>query len=358
MRAVLPRARHAALHGGARRVDTRSRAGLRFLMVRGALLALALVCASRLAAAGPNDLVLSRLATRIVENNEVIGTVGQSLELRALASQLGVVLAPRLLSPADTPGFGGFRFDVDVAQTSIDISESYWRARSGSLDPAGKGGGSHGPGTLRTVGVFARKGMWLPLPSFEIGAGAVHLLDSTTWTAQLYGKLALHEGYHGLPVPSVAVRGAVSRMMNQRELDLTVASLDVTLSKHLGIAGTWQLHPYGGWNLLMIVPRSEVIEGTVNIDPLVPGNEIDANNNFVFQDQDTILRHRILVGAKLRYHVVQLTLEAQYALAGTSVDDRPGTEIACEPDSMTSDCDAADTADAQTTLSLSLGLDF
>ncbi|HEU4734784.1 MAG TPA: hypothetical protein VFT22_43130 [Kofleriaceae bacterium] len=339
-------------------------------MVRGALAALVLALvpaallagiagAPRRAAADPNDLVLSRLATRITgAGGQLDSVVGQNLEFRALASQLGVVLAPHLLTPADTLGFGGFQFDVDVSQTSIDSTQPYWRARAGSPDPSGENRVANGPSVLRTVGVFAHKGLWFPVPSFEIGVGAVHLIDSSTWTAQLYGKIGLQEGYHELPIPSLAVRGAVSRMMNQRELDLTVASLDITASKHFGIGGTWRLDPFIGWNLLFIIPRSEVIDATPNVDPLNPGDEMDANNNFVFKDQSTIYRQRLLVGAKFQYYVVQLTVEAQLALAGSSVDDRAGTSDPCQPGSTTSNCDAKDIAAAQTTLSVSAGVDF
>lgn len=331
--------------------------------VAGVLLALGLVAPAVLAPATAhadvNDIVLSRLSTRITDGGgNLVNAVGQNLEFRALASQLGVVLAPHLLTPADTVGFGGFQFTVDYSATTIDANASYWKARAGSEDPAGTGSAGHGSDMMSTVGLFARKGMWFPVPSFEVGVGAVHLIDSQIWTGQLYTKLGIHEGYHQLPLPSVAVRGAVSRMMSQRELDLTVASLDVTLSKHLGIGGTWRLDPYAGWNLLMIIPRSEVVDPTPHIDSLSPGNEMDSELNFVFREQDTILRHRILVGAKLQYYVVQLTIEAQFALAGSSVDDRAGTSDACMPNSMTANCDAEDTAAAQRTLSVSAGFDF
>ena len=328
-------------------------------MIRGALTALTLlVGASRLAAAGPNDLVMARLATRIMTGDQLTGVVGESLEFRALASQLGVALAPHLLTPADTLGFGGFQLDVEGSQTTIDDRKPYWRALAGSPDPTGTGNVAHGDGVLRTVGVFARKGMWLPLPSFEFGVGAVHLLDSSTWAAQAYAKLALHEGYHDYPLPSLAVRGAVSRMMNQRELDLTVLSADAILSKHFGIGGTWRLDPFAGYDLLVIIPRSEVIDATPNIDPLAPGNALDTVNTFVFKDQANIVRHRIVAGVKLQYDIVQLTVEAQYALEGTSVDDRAGTSEMCQPNATTTNCDAKDTAAAQTTISLSAGVDF
>lgn len=317
-------------------------------------LALAALLAPAAAAADVNDLVLGRLTNRVDDDT----IVPQNAELRSLASQLGVVLAPHLLTPADTLGFGGFQLTVDYATTTIDADAAYWRARRGSPDPEGAGGVAHGGDTLGTIGFFVRKGMWFPVPSFELGAGAVHLVDSRIWTGQLYAKLALHEGYAGLPLPSLAVRGGVSRMMEQRELDLTVASIDVALSKHVGIGGTWRFDPFAGWNLLVIVPRSEVIDPTPNIDPLDPATAMDRDNSFVFSDQDNILRHRFFFGAKLQYYIFQLTLEASFALAGSSIDDRPGTNNRCEPAATTPFCDAADSAAAQRTISLSAGVDF
>jgi hypothetical protein len=269
-----------------------------------------------------------------------------------------VVLAPHLLSPADTLGFSGFQFDLDVSQTSIDSIQPYWRVLAGTRDPTGTNRLAHGAGVLRTIGVFAHKGLWFPVPSFELGAGAVHLIDSGTWAAQFYGKLGVHEGYHDLPVPSIAVRGAVSRMMDQREIDLTIASLDITVSKHFGIAGTWRLDPFAGWDMLFIIPHSQVIDATPDIDPLHMGDEMDAANNFVFRDQAAITRQRILVGAKLQYSIVQLTVEAQLAFAGSSVDDRSGTTAACQPNSTTTSCEAKDIAASQATLSVSAGVDF
>lgn len=307
------------------------------------------------AVADVNDIVLSRLATPQGD-----GTfVPQNADFRSLASELGVVLAPHMLTPADTLGFGGFQLTVDYATTTIDPNAAYWRARQGTTDPMGNGGVAHGPSSLQTVGFFARKGLWFPLPAFEAGAGAMHLVDSHIWTAQLYAKIALHEGYHGYKwLPSFAVRGGVSRMMSQRELDLTVASLDLTASTHLAVGGTWKLVPFAGYNILFIVPRSEVIDPTPHIDPLVPGNEGDGQLNFVFKEQDNIIRQRFVVGAKLQYYVFQLSIQASFASAGSSVDDRPGVADECMTNSTTTNCDARDQASAQRTLSLSVGVDF
>lgn len=298
--------------------------------------------------ADQNDLVMARLGTRITDGSgNVTGVVGDSVEFRSLASQLGTVLAPHLLTPADTIGFGGFQLTADYATTTIDGSADYWKVREGGTS-----------NSMRTFGLFMRKGMWFPVPSFEIGAGAIHLVDSRIWTGQLYAKFALHEGYHQLPIPSLSVRGAVSRMLNQRELDLTTASIDVELSKHFGIGGTWRFDPFVGWNTLLIVPRSEVIDPTPNVDPLKMGNESDILLNFVFKDQANIIRNRIFLGAKFQYYVFQFTLEAQFALKGSSKDDRKGTNDACMPNSTTAACDSTDMAKAQRTLSMSAGFDF
>jgi hypothetical protein len=299
-----------------------------------------LLCAGT-AAADQNDLDLAKLGTKLSD-----GTfVGDAVAFRALASQLGTVLAPHLLSPADTTGFSGFQLSADLQNTSIDQGAAYWRALQG---PA--------PSSMNTVGFFARKGLWFPLPSFEAGVGAVHLLDSHIWAAQLYAKIALHEGYDGLPLPSIAVRGAVSRVMNQRDIDLTIASIDVSASKHIGIADTWSLDPYAGWDLLMIVPRSQVIDPTPNLDPLQMPSA--AMNNFTFLDQQTIYRNKVFLGAKLKYDILELTLEGAITLAGSSIDDEAGTNTPCSPMTMTPNCDAKDTAALQRSLALNAGFEF
>ena len=316
----------------------------------GALLGAFLsVSAPRDARAEKNDLVLARLGERVGDR-----VVGSNVDFRSMSSQLGVALAPHLLEPADTLGFGGFEFIADLSYTSIDSDASYWRALESS---PGDDAASHGSSTLSTAGLFVRKGIWLPLPSFEVGAGAVHLGDSKIWAAQGYAKFAIHEGYHDLPLPSLAIRGAGSRMMGSEELDLTVGSLDVTASKDFGIAGALTVSPYGGWNWLFIVARSEVIDKTPHID--VRSNPEDARMNFIFVDQDTILRNRMFVGGKLKYSVVTFHLEGALALAGSSTDERGGTDLDCgDLDAPTSACDATDEAGAQTTLTLGLGLDF
>ena len=301
---------------------------------------------------------MSRLATRETDaNGNLTAVIPDQVSFRALASQLGVVLAPQMLTPADTLGFGGFQFSVDATTTSIDSIAPYWRALAGSPNPTGLANGvANGPSSMNTVGFFVRKGLWLPVPSFEIGVGAVHLGDSSTWCGQMYTKFGLQEGYHELPLPSLAVTGGVSRMINQRDLDLTIVSLGVTVSKHVGVEPTrGALDPYAGWNILMILPRSEVLDPAPNLDQIA--DPMASKLDFVFHDQANIYRNRLFAGAKLQFYVVQLALEAQYAFAGSSVDDI-GASSDCTLNPSTINCNTKDIAKAQTTLSLTAGVDF
>ncbi len=312
------------------------------LLALAALSTVALGASAGIGYADTNDLVLSRLGT--ISGSSVVGS---NIDFRSLASELGVVMAPRLSEPADTLGFGGFHFSADVAFTSISNNAAYWNALEEPSD-----------GIMSTTGLFVKKGMWLPLPSFEVGIGAIHLGSSNLWASQGYVKFALQEGYHDLPLPSVAVRGAVSRMMGSEQLDLTVASFDMSMSKDFGIAGLFRASPYVGLNWLIIVPRSEVIDKTPHIDSRT--DAMDANMNFVFSDQDNIIRNRVMFGTKVKYYIFTLTLEASFALKGSSEDDRPGTDMRCVDVGGTpsANCDATDTAGAQTTFTTSLGLDF
>lgn len=317
-----------------------------------AMVPVVLVGAIAPAHAGPNDVVLGRLSTQ-VGDGENATVIGDNLAYRSVVSELGVVLAPRLMSPADTLGFGGFQFAADMGFSTINHTADYWRVLHSSPDPTGAmAGTSHGNGTMTTLGLHVRKGVWLPVPSFEVSAGLVHLRDSQLWSAQGTGKLALHEGYHGWPVPSLALRGAVSRVMGSQEIDLTIVSLDGSISKTIGLFGTVGLEPYLGWNTLIIIPRSEVMDKT-------PHMADDRRLIFVFRDQDNIYRNRIFAGFKLQHHIFALLFEADFALAGSSVDDRVGTDVNCADVTMpTASCDSTDQAGAQQTYTVSLALDF
>lgn len=316
---------------------------------RRLLLVLGLLLAALPARADKNDPALWKLGQLNINPDGTIAvpgvTVGADAEtqFRSLASELGVILAPRMLMPADTLGYSGFQFSAEISFTTVNTNSatSPWRnalERHGTIKADGNPDTTI-PGVFTTVGVFARKGIWLPVPSFEVGAGALNVLDTNMFALQVYAKVAIHEGFHGWPLPSVAIRGAASRLMGAKDIDLTVASLDFSLSYSFGLGGTVNLSPYAGYNLLWIIPRSQVLDANPTCDAYVtstnptatcpdprnaaaviaPGSS-ELNANFVFRNQDNILRHRAFFGLKLKFHVVALIADYGIVPAGSSSD--------------------------------------
>src|SRR5205807_2732295 len=176
--------------GSAWNLTTRRLPPYASLVIARALDALAigfLVCASaRPAIADDNDLSLSRFvkpappdAMGHVPLGAAAPDAAAQTRFRALASELGVVLAPKLLAPADTIGFGGFQFSIDVAFTSIAQKGDYWDAAR-RVDPQNPMV-NRPPAFMNTLGVFVRKGLWLPLPLIEVGAGAMRMGDFNVW---------------------------------------------------------------------------------------------------------------------------------------------------------------------------------
>ena len=285
---------------------------------------------------------------------------------RSLMSELGFAIAPRVLTPADTLGFAGFQFSAELGITNINSQRkigspgnelAYWNGVE-AINPNSLT--ARQPDThLTTVGGFVRKGLWLPLPAFEFGAGALSIVGSRMYVLQGYAKLALQEGFHGWWLPSFAVRGGASQLLGTSEVDLTVYSVDLIASKAFDIGGTARIEPFLGWSVLFIKATSSVIDATPNCDAFAsPGDPTpspqclasqaagtDEKANIQFPEQDVITRQRFFAGFKLKMSVLFLAAQAEFALAGSSRDSMQTAR-------------AADRSAAQQTYSLSAGFDF
>jgi hypothetical protein len=266
------------------------------------------------AQADSNDFTLERIVG-IPPNNmpvDLSGDVRRNTMYKSLMSEMGVVLAPRFLAPSDTLGFSGFQIAFETGIVQVSSGADFWKL--GVEKVSGD--------WLSTISVMARKGIWLPLPAFEIGAGATKLIGSGLFALQAYAKLALHEGFHDWPIPSLAVRGAVSRVAGSPQVDLTMVSVDTSVSKSFGLGGTATLDPYLGFAALMIFARGQVIDPTPNIDAFRDGpTSLDLNANTTFPDPDTILRWQVFGGFRLKYSWLALTAEFVYTLCNDTGQD-------------------------------------
>ena len=99
---------------------------------------------------------------------------------RSLMSELGFAIAPRLMTPADTLGYAGLPV-LRRARRHQDQPEPEGRrprvlGRHRRRRRRRTRRRSRPDSYLTTVGGFVRKGLWLPLPAFEFGAGALNIL--------------------------------------------------------------------------------------------------------------------------------------------------------------------------------------
>jgi hypothetical protein len=282
---------------------------------------------------------------------------------RSLMSELGVVIAPRLQTPADTLGWAGFQLSADLDVTQISNGKSFWNGIEG-VQPANPS--STRPASwLTTVGGFVRKGI---VPPLELGVGAVNVLQSGLWALQGYVKVAVQEGFHDMPLPSLALRAGFSDLVGTDQVTLRVYSLDVVISKAFSIAGTARFEPFLGWDALLISAKSGVIDATPECDAATvqktnaanasavsalpkscqaqAGTSADFGANFTFPGQSLITRNRWFGGAKLK--LWNLFLAGQFAVipAGGSRDG--STPMGA----------ANDQSGTQKTVSMSVGLDL
>lgn len=283
---------------------------MRALTVGLCAVAFAVAMTPRRARADKNDLTLERIIGMPTGTgfNDPTDPTRQTM-YKSLMSELSLVMAPSILTPADTLGYSGFQLDFDTSFTQISSNADFWQ--QGVQHVSG--------GFLSTVTVMARKGIWLPLPGFEIGAGATKLIDSSMYAVQGYAKLALQEGFHDWPIPSLAVRGAVSHLLGTSEVDLTTVTIDAIVSKSFGIGGTVTLDPYVGAGTLLSFVRGQVIDTTPNVDAYQQGpNSTDVNNNTTFPDPDTIVRWRIFAGFRLVYSFLTFSGEFAYTFCNST----------------------------------------
>ena len=264
---------------------------------------------------------------------------------RSLSSEVGVLMAPRPVDPADSLGLSGYSISADVGINTLSGDESFWRDTT-------RGNPNNVAPTLQIMG---RKGLW---PGVELGAGATHLFDSRMWALSGYGKIALHEGFHKLPIPSIAIRGMFSRLLGAKDLDITTVSAGVSVSHVFGIGSTFNITPYVGYQALLVFARAGIIDATPERDEFEEGAQPCANGEpdcsvlgeFVFNRQDVIVRHRPYIGMRFVFSVLRVGIEAMFVPPGASSSDVSlvggGTET------------VSDGSGFQQQYTISLGLDF
>jgi len=298
------------------------------------------------AQAGKYDLDLTPLGRLEAQGGSAV-IVQDNAAFRSLSSELGTIIAPKVVDPADSLGLSGFAVSADVSINTLSASQNYWQATSDGADTAAP-----------SIQVMGRKGLW---PGIEVGAGATHLFDSQMWALAGYGKIAIHEGFHHLPIPSIAIRASFSRLLGAKDFNMTTVAPAVTVSHLFGLGKTFSLTPYVGYEALVILSRSQVINANPSCDvfpdaynespeacdfPTGEGASVtDPASEFVFEDGGAIIRHRPHVGARIIFSVIRIGLEAMFVPGGNSEGTVAGETV-------------VDGSGLQQQYTVSLGLDF
>ncbi len=280
--------------------------------------------------AGKYDIDLTSLGT--VQNNAL---VQDNQAFRSLASEVGVLTAPKPVDAADSLGLDGFAVTADFSINTISSDQDFWTQTT------------DGPSNVvPTMQIMGRKGLW---PGLEIGAGATKVFDSKMWALDGYLKVAVHENTHHL-FPSIALRAMLSQLLGSKDLRSRTFSADFSISHTFGVGQTFNISPYLGYQALMIFAKSAVIDATPGIDEYIDGAIAGDNTEFVFQKQDLILRHRPFLGARMIFSVMRLGFEAMFVPGGSSGGGADSEDAA--------GVEAVDQSGLQQQYTFSVGLDF
>lgn len=224
-------------------------------------LALAAIAAAALRAAPargePLDVDLRRLGVPDAQvcasvactspGNEFNAAAEARQRFALLATQLGLALDSFILAPANTIGHSGFEFTFEAAYAPA------------TFDPALFAGYSPFKGDPPTSFLLPSFHVRKALPySFEVGARAIYLNQSTEFATQVELKWAVNEGIDY--APDVAVRAVATRLFGVRDLDLGVYGVDAMVSKRFGVGGVMSLTPYGAARLSWLWARSGWIQ--------------------------------------------------------------------------------------------------
>ncbi len=223
------------------------------------VVALGVLVSAAPAAALPNDIHLVRL----LDDDGAGGFTQDDAAFRAISRELGLVMTPTSMQVAETTGHSGFDFGLDYSFHTMRFEQDYWRAREERNVPL-----------LMTLGARARKGFVLPVPlTSEVEFGAEWLIDSQLLNLGTNVRVALNEGFRW--IPDLAVQAGINRMVGNDELDLLTVTAGGQVSKGFGIAGSFNVNPFVGYQSIWVNASSRIVDAN-------PIDTANVEDNFVF----------------------------------------------------------------------------
>jgi hypothetical protein len=193
-------------------------------------------------------------------------------EFKLLSEDFGAALSDKPLAPAEPLNL--FGFDISAMASSTDISKS-----SAALNKASFG--SIQTSTMIVPKLYAAVG--LPF-GIDVAAFVSSVPSSNVTLTGAELKVALLKG--GTVSPSIAIRGAMTRMSGVDQLDFNTKSLDISISK----------------GILMFTPYAGVGQVWVNSKASVAGTDGALDESFT--------QGKVFVGANMNLLFFNFALEA------------------------------------------------
>jgi len=291
----------------------------RSLAILAAVFAVTALTAGDARAAEPLDLDLTRLGAPTAAVWESAGFLPAEAAVLAgnarvrfarLSSDLALAFSAPLAQPGSTTGYSGFAFGFEATYAQVHhgvigspvgaiVAEDYWVTREMK------------PNELFIPSIHVRKA--LPL-SIELGGRFMYLSQSSYYGAQIEAKWALLEGFTVLP--DVAVRGAYTLVLGQRDLRLHTTEFDAIVSKRFGVNAVSSLTPYlaGRFTIMgastdVMAFRPEFAADGTPLPPATPGELAASSAAF---PSVSGLFYRTTAGVRLTAFATFLNAEVTY----------------------------------------------
>lgn len=256
-----------------------------------------------------------------------------------LVNQFGFAFAPTALNPARTTGLAGFRLSLEGSFTKIDSDAAYWKdGTRGPSEPSlstasirneepaallqlysvrlqkGLGGG------LEVAGQFG----FMPRTSFLSGGADVRWAILEGFRTGVMGR-----------IPDLSLGGGVRTTTGSAQMQITVASADVRLSKPFTLRDEAVVTPWLGFQYLWVFGESGVVDLTPATDaaeycnqqgtnlpgdpsapadaprdgqPVCAGSALDFQN-FARFDTVQLRRPRLSFGGNYRYELLSVSAQ-------------------------------------------------
>lgn len=229
-------------------------------------MALAVLVSGPAAYADRNDFEITKLGNpnrfRAVGSTEAANNFNPEAngDFRAFARTFAAVMTSANLMPPETLGHAGFAVNAELSVIGLP-------------SPGREDGQVTLPTELTQTdslllpSVHVRKG--LPF-SLELGARVGWIDRSSLFATTGELKWAANEGFTWLP--DIGVRAHVTRLLGNKDFDLTAAGLDVGVGKQFPLGGMVTLTPYGGLDLVGVAASSDTLDFEQNRQPPTGSN--------------------------------------------------------------------------------------